>query len=142
MNNKKYLNIYCDGGVYSHLNKCLWGFIITDNNDHVLSQSGILNGSGGFDVERAESEAIFQALKYCWEYKNNYKLYTDSKSVLDKIENKVPNATKNPNINGIQELIKRIQTSLDPCSVTLYYCKRRSNEWMRKVDDLVNKVNL
>jgi ribonuclease HI len=139
---KKYLEIYCDGGYYKELNLVKWAFLIIENNEDILySESGSLNGSGGFDVERAESEAIFKALYYCREFKGNYILYTDSRSVLDKIENKVPNATKNPRIAGIQNLIKDIRECHLPSSIALKYFKRRSNKWMQEVDDRCYKEN-
>jgi ribonuclease HI len=132
----KYLNIYTDGGVYQQLNLVKWAYIIVENDEDIIhADGGELNGSGGFDVERAESEAIYQALYYCKEFIGNYHLFTDSKSVLDKLANKVPNATKNPRITGIQSLIKEINSNPLPCSISLYYKKRRSNKWMIEVDN-------
>jgi ribonuclease HI len=137
---KKYLDIYTDGGYYANLNLVKWAYIVVENDEDIISSdSGNLNGSGSFDVERAESMAIFNALNYCSMYPQNYRLKTDSRSMLDKIENKVPNATKNPLIKGIQEKIKQIKTSPFPCSISLSYCKRRSNKWSREVDNRCQK---
>ena len=137
---KKYLSIYTDGGVYKELNLVKWAFIIVENNENIIyAEEGELNSSGGSDVERAESEAIFKALNYCLNNFDNYQLFTDSRSVLDKIENRVPNATKNPHIKSIQEILKKIKNTPDPCSVSLHYCKRRSSKWMCEIDDRVEK---
>jgi ribonuclease HI len=145
---KKYLQIYTDGGCYKELNIVKWSFIVVENNEDIIqSGTGTLSASGGFDVERAESEALYRALVFCKENPDNYRIYTDSRSVLDKIENKVNNATRNPHIKGIQEILVQIKNSPYPCSVSLNWCKRRSNKWMQEVDDrcykdYYEKVNL
>jgi ribonuclease HI len=139
---KKRLEIYTDGGVYSDLNLVKWAFIVVENNeDMIYSESGDLNGGGehNFDVERAESEAIFNALNWVRNNSGNYFLFTDSKSVLEKIRRKSWVHTKNPRIPGICNILEEIKNSPLPISVNLSYCKRRSNIWMKKVDDLCYK---
>jgi len=140
-----YKEIYCDGGVYPKENKVIWGFIVVDTDEVIQIQNGWINGSGGFDVERAESEALFQAFEYIKKNPNNYRIYTDSRSVIDKIEGKVSNATKNPHIKGIQKILEKEKYSQFPTSITLEWKRRRSDIFSEKVDDLcqsLSKCNL
>jgi ribonuclease HI len=131
-----YLEIYTDGGVYPNRSLVRWAYIIVENNEDIIeSAGGILEYSGGFDVERAESEAIYRAVEYCYNNPDNYRIYTDSRSVLDKIEKKVNNNTRNPHISGIRMYIKKINESQLPQSVQIKYFKRRSNKWSQEVDD-------
>jgi ribonuclease HI len=131
-----YLAIYTDGGVYEKMSLVKWAYIIVENNEDIIeSASGRLEYSGGFDVERAESEAIYRAVEYCYNHPNNYRIYTDSRSILDKIENKVNNNTRNPHIPGIKMYIKKINESQLPESIQIKYLKRRSNKWSQEVDD-------
>jgi ribonuclease HI len=141
---KKKLKIYTDGGVYTELNIAKWAFIIVENDENIVERvCGTLNGGGqhNFDVERAESEAIYNAVEYCKINPDNYELYTDSKAVLEKIQRKSWVHTKNPRIPGICNIIDEIKRSPLPISINLSYCKRRSNKWMQEVDDLCYKDN-
>lgn len=137
---QKRSNIYCDGGFYKQTGLVKWAYCLMDSDNEVERYDvGRIPAGSGFEVEEAESEAILQALSYCNIFIDNYTIHTDSRSVLDKIENKVPNATANPRIKAIQNLIKLINESPHPQSVTIKYCKRRSNRGMQFVDDLVEK---
>jgi ribonuclease HI len=137
------LTVYTDGGVYSDDNLVKWAFIVVENDEDIIHQeTGELNGGGehNHDVERAESEALFRACEWCKSEGGNYRLYTDSKSMLDKIQNRVPNATKNPHVKGIQTILKEIKSSPLPSSLTIEWLKRRSNRWMQTVDDYCEKT--
>jgi ribonuclease HI len=131
----KTIEIYTDGGVYDFLNLCKWA-IYVPSKDHI--EKGTFPGSGSYDVERAESFAILKACEYALNNLGNYTLLTDSRSVLDKIQNRVSNATKNPDIVGIKNLIKKINSNPGPCSLNLKFLRRRSNEFSKIVDDLVS----
>jgi len=133
---KKYLEIYTDGGWYEQKNRITWGFIIVDNDVIQYTENSHGSGAHKADVERAESEAIIQACKYVAKNPGNYRLYTDSKSVINKIENKVPNATKNPNIKGIQKILNSVNSSWNPESLVIEYKRRRSDIFSEHIDDL------
>jgi ribonuclease HI len=135
-----YLKIYTDGGVFEEKNIITWAYIITDHKGIVQQETGTMNTGGEHwhNVELAESEAIHKACIFCKKYKNNYKLYTDSQSVLDKINGKVPNATKNERINGIKNILKEFKDSPYPCSLTIQYQKRCSDEWSTYVHKLTD----
>jgi len=138
---KKYLEIYTDGSYFKQLNKVIWGFIVVDNDKIMCSDNCRITGAGKADVEWAESEAILQACAFVKENPGNYRLYTDSKSVIDKIEKRVSNATKNPNIKGIQNALKNINNSWNPESLVIEYKRRRSDKFSKHIDDLCNKLS-
>lgn len=137
----KYLNIYTDGAYYEDQNKIVSVFTIYKNNVRLYLFKDINDASGGADVEMAEALAIYTASRYCQENPENYQLFTDSRSLLDKIQNKVPNATKNKCITSIQNILKDINSSNKPQSLSLHYMKRRSNQFMKEVDDYC-KLNI
>jgi ribonuclease HI len=133
-----YLNISCDGGVYEKENLITWAYVITDNKSIVHQDSGSMNGGGEHwhNVEIAESEAIYKACEFCNNYRHNYKIYTDSQAVLDKIQGKVPNATKNSRIKAIQNILKEFKESPSPCSLTIQYKPRCSDDSSTYVHNL------
>jgi ribonuclease HI len=106
------------------------------DNKILHKDSGTILGSGGADVERAESEALMRAVSYCKKHPGNYEVRTDSKSMIDKLKGNVSNATGNPHVNGIRRILQEIKQSPLPHSIELKFVSRRSDEWMILVDDM------
>jgi ribonuclease HI len=133
--------VYCDGGCYQQLNKIMWAYIIVDNNKIIQENHGNQNCSGFHreDVEKGESEAFYNACQFISNHPNNYVIYSDSRSFIDKIQKRCSNATKNPHVKYIQNLIAQIKGSPLPQSLVIKWKPRRSNKWSKYVDDLANK---
>jgi len=141
---KQNINVYVDGGVYADHNLVTWAYIVERNGDVIGSKSGSLYASGNHsaDVETAESEAMYQVIKdYISNKPDNYVMYSDSRSFIDKIENRCANATHNPHVRYIQESISMFKGSPLPVSFQVKWKARRSCEWMKRVDDLCHKSN-
>jgi ribonuclease HI len=130
-------HLYTDGGYYKSKNRLMWGYIVVEDgrviDDH---ECGALEGSGANDVERAEVEALRRAAEYTLSHPDNYVIHTDSKSLIDKIQKRVPNATREPSVTRIQRIISDANSSPLPQSIVLKFEKRRSNEFMKRVDDM------
>jgi len=138
---KKKIEIYCDGSYNKEKNTCQWATIKV-HGDEITELSNYLPVSGKADVERAESEAIFMACRIAQiEIDNsntgNFVIYTDAQFVIDKILGHVPNATGHPNIKGIQNILKGIKESPLPVSLEIKHLPRCSNEYMKKVHELI-----
>jgi ribonuclease HI len=75
-------------------------------------------------------------LQYAQAHPDNYILTTDSQAIIAKVNGNVANATGNPNIKGIQTILKEFKESPLPLSLALKWEKRISNEFMKRVDFL------
>jgi ribonuclease HI len=132
------IQIYTDGGVFQDRNEIKWAFVAVENDDVVWKQAGTMacGGKHNEDVERAESEALYQACQRISQHVNNYVIYSDSRSFIDKIQKRCSNATKNPHVKYIQELLSQIKGTPLPYSLTIKWKPRRSDRWSKYVDDL------
>ena len=130
MPSKKYMHIYTDGGPEK------WAFVVVIDNKIIHEESGIFGISASTSNDDTESEGIFRALQYAKNHLGNYILTTDSQAMIAKINGHVANATKNPNIRGIQTLLKEFRESILPVSVSIKWEKRISNDFMKRVDFL------
>ena len=134
MSSKKYVYIYTDGGPEK------WAFLAVRDNNIIHEESGVFGLSASTSNDDTESEGIFRALQYAKDHPDNYILVTDSQAIIAKVNGNVANATKNPNIKGIQSLLKEFKESLLPVSFTIKWEKRISNEFMKRVDSLCRKT--
>ena len=130
MPSKKYTEIFTDGGPEK------WAFVVVKENKIIYEESGIFGICASTSIDDTESEGIFRAIQYAWEHPDNYILTTDSKAIIEKVNNNVANVTKNPNIRGIQTLLKEFKESQKPVSFTIKWEKRLSNEFMKRADSL------
>jgi ribonuclease HI len=130
---RHYSYIYTDGGLEK------WAFVVVKDNAIVHEESGKFGISASTTNEDTESEGIFRALQYAKLYPGNYILVTDSQAIIDKLNGNVANATKNPNIQGIKNLLKEFKESPLPVSFTIRWEKRISNDFMKRVDTLCKK---
>ena len=130
MLSQKYVYIYTDGGPEK------WAFVVVRDNKIVHEESGVYGISASTSNDDTESEGIFRALQYAKNHPDNYILTTDSQAIIAKIKGNVVNATRNPNIPGIQTLLKEFRYSLLPVSVSIKWEKRLSNIFMKRVDAL------
>jgi ribonuclease HI len=135
------LAIYVDGGVYTHLNRTTWAAIVVENDVVINIMKGELMCSGGEDVETAESSAFYHALEYVKRNPANYVIYTDSRSLLDKVQGKCHNATRNPHVKYAQRVLAEFKASPLPISLQFVWKPRRSNDYMKMVDDLCHIEN-
>jgi ribonuclease HI len=126
----KYTYIYTDGGPEK------WAFVVVKNNSIIHEESGKFGLSVSTNNDDTESEGIFRALQYAKEHPENYILTTDSQAMVAKISGSMINATKNPNIRGIQTILKEFKESPNPVSFSIRWEKRLSNEFMKRVDFL------
>ena len=130
MSANKYLYIYTDGGPEK------WAFIVVKENKIIHEESGTFGISASTNNDDTESEGIFRALQYAKNHPCNYILFTDSRAIIAKVNGNVVNATKNPNIRGIQTLLNEFKESHMPVSVSIKWQKRLSDEFMKRVDFL------
>jgi len=126
----KYTYIYTDGGPEK------WAFVVVKENKIVHEESGIFGLVVSTSNDDTESEGIFRAMKYAKNNPANYILTTDSQSIIAKVNGNVFNITKNPNIRGIQTLLREFKESCLPVSVSIKWEKRLSNEFMKRADAL------
>jgi len=126
----KYDYIYTDGG------KEKWAFVVVKDNRIIHEESGTFGISASTNNDDTESEGIFRALQYAKDHPGNYILTTDSQAVLAKINGNAVNVTRNPNIRGIQSLLKEFKESPLPVSFSIKWEKRISNDFMKRVDAL------
>jgi len=126
----KYLNIFTDGGPEK------WAFVVVRDNEIIHEESGVFGLGVSTTNDDTESEGIFRAIQYARNNPANYQLTTDSQSIIAKVNGNVFNVTKNPNIRGIQTLLKEFKESHLPVSVSIKWEKRLSNEFMKRADAL------
>jgi ribonuclease HI len=124
----KYISIYTDGGSEK------WAFVVVQDEAIVHEDSGKFGISSSTTNDDTESEGIFRALQYAKAHPGNYILVTDSQAIMAKINGNVFNVTKNPNIRGIQTILKEFKESPLPVSFAIKWEKRISNEFMKRVD--------
>ncbi|MCL2243511.1 MAG: hypothetical protein FWC03_03470 [Treponema sp.] len=130
MASRKYVNIYTDGGSEK------WAYIVVKDNKIIHEESGVFGLCASTNNDDTESEGIIRAVQYAKDHPGNYILTTDSQAIIAKINGNMANVTKNPNIKGIQSLLKEIKESRQPVSFTIKWEKRISNEFMKRVDML------
>jgi ribonuclease HI len=130
MPSKKYTYIYTDGGTEK------WAFVVVQDEKIIHEESGRFGLSASTCNDDTESEGIFRALQYAQSHPANYILTTDSQAIIAKVNGNVANVTKNPNIRGIQTILKEIKESPQPISFAIKWEKRISNEFMKRVDFL------
>lgn len=135
MATNKYTYIYTDGG------KEKWAFVIVKDGKIINEESGVFGLSVSTSNDDTESEGIFRAIQYAKDHPANYILVTDSQAMIAKINGNVSNNTKNPNIKGIQALLKEFRESHLPVSFSIKWEKRLSNEFMKRVDFLCRDNN-
>ena len=128
MASQKYVNIYTDGGSEK------WAFIVVKDNKIIHEESGIFGICASTNNDDTESEGIFRAIQYAKDHPGNYILTTDSQAIIAKINGNAANVTKNPNIRGIQTLLRAFKESQMPVSFSIKWEKRLSNEFMKRVD--------
>jgi len=126
----KYVYIYTDGGPEK------WAFVVVKENKIIHEESGAFGIGVSTSNDDTESEGVFRAIKYAAERPDNYILTTDSKSIMAKVNGDIANVTKNPNIRGIQSLLKEFKETPGPVSFSIKWEKRLSNEFMRRADAL------
>ena len=124
------MHIYTDGGPEK------WAFIVVKENKIIHEESGTFGISASTNNDDTESEGIFRALQYAKNHPCNYILFTDSRAIIAKVNGNAVNATKNPNIRGIQTLLNEFKESHMPISVSVKWQKRLSDEFMKRVDFL------
>ena len=130
----KYIYIYTDGG------KEKWAFVVVKDNKIIYEESGIFGLSASTNNDDTESEGIFRAAQYAKKNPGNYILTTDSQAMIAKVNGNVANATGNPNIRGIQSLLKEFSESQQPISFSLRWERRLSNEFMKRADKLCREA--
>jgi len=130
----KYFHIYTDGGPEK------WAFVVVMDNKIIHEESGVFGISASTSNDDTESEGVFRAVLYAKENPGNYILTTDSQAILAKVNGNVENATKNPNIKGIQTLLKNFKDSPLPISFSIKWEKRISNEFMKRADALCREL--
>jgi len=128
MASKKYLRIYTDGGPEK------WAFVVVRDDIIIHEESGTFGISASTSNDDTESEGIYRALLYAKNHPGNYVLSTDSQAIIAKVNGNVANVTKNPNIRGIQTLLKELNQSPLPVSFSIKWEKRISNEFMKRAD--------
>jgi len=130
MPSKKYVYIYTDGGSEK------WAFVVVRDNKIIHEESGTFGLSASTNNDDTESEGIFRAMQYAKEKPDNYILTTDSQAIIAKVNGNASNVTRNPNIRGIQTLLKEFKESHLPVSFSIRWEKRLSNEFMKRADEL------
>lgn len=130
MPSKKYICIYTDGGPEK------WAFVVVKDSAVIYEESGTFGLCASTSNDDTESEGIFRALQYAKEHPGNYILTTDSQAIIAKVNGSAANVTKNPNIRGIQTLLKEINESQLPVSIAIKWEKRISNSYMKRADFL------
>jgi len=126
----KYIYIYTDGGPEK------WAFVVVKDGKIIHEESGTFGISASTKNDDTESEGIFRAAQYAKEHPDNYILTTDSQAIIAKTNGNMVNVTKNPNIRGIQTLLKEFKDSPLPISFSIRWEKRLSNEFMKRADAL------
>jgi ribonuclease HI len=130
MPSNKYIYIYTDGGPEK------WAFVVVKDCCIIHEESGVFGIEASTNNDDTESEGIFRAMVYAKEHPNNYILTTDSQSMIAKVNGNMVNVTRNPNIRGIQTILKEFKESQKPVSFSIRWEKRLSNEFMKRADEL------
>jgi ribonuclease HI len=133
MPSKNYIYVYTDGGPEK------WAFVAVRDNKIIHEESGTFGISASTNNDDTESEGIFRALQYARAYPANYILSTDSQAIIAKVNGNAVNVTRNPNIKGIQTILREFKESPLPISFAIKWEKRISNEFMKRVDFLCKK---
>jgi ribonuclease HI len=102
----------------------------------VHEASGVFGLSASTSNGDTGSEGILRAVRYAAEHPGNYLLVTDSQAIIAKVNGEAANATGNPNIAGIRNVLKKIRESPAPVSFSLRWERRGSSEFMKRVDAL------
>jgi ribonuclease HI len=110
--------------------------VVVKDNAIIHEESGRFGISASTNNDDTESEGILRALRYAKLYPGNYILVTDSQAILDKVNGNVANATKNPNIQGIKNMLREFKESPLPVSFVIKWERRISNGFMKRVDAL------
>jgi len=126
----KYTYIYTDGGLEK------WAFVVVKNEIIIHEESGVFGLVASTSNDDTESEGIFRAMQYAKNHPDNYILTTDSQAMIAKVNGNMINVTRNPNIKGIQSLLKEFKESQLPISFSIKWEKRLSNQFMKRVDEL------
>jgi len=129
----KYTCIYTDGGLEK------WAFVVVKDCNIVYEESGKYGISASTSNDDTESEGILRAVQYAKANPGNYILTTDSQAIIAKVNGNVINVTRNPNIRGIQALLKEFRESPLPVSLSIKWEKRLSNEFMERADELCRR---
>jgi len=130
MSSRKYTYIYTDGGAEK------WAFVVVKDGKIFYEEYGVFGLGVSTSNDDTESEGIFRAIQYAKERPDNYILTTDSQSIIAKLNGNVANVTKNPNIRGIQTILKEFKESQSPISFSIKWEKRLANEFMKRADEL------
>ena len=130
MPSNRYTYIYTDGGIEK------WAFVAVKNDKIFYEESGVFGLGASTSNDDTESEGIFRAIQYARDHPDNYILTTDSRSIIAKVNGNIANVTRNPNIRGIQTLLKEFKESQLPVSFSIKWEKRLSNEFMKRADEL------
>ncbi|MDR0502167.1 MAG: hypothetical protein LBH16_02480 [Treponema sp.] len=126
----KYVYIYTDGGPEK------WAFVVVKDKKIIHEKSGTFGICASTSNDDTESEGILRAIQYAGGHPGNYILTTDSQAIIAKINGNIANVTKNPNIRGIQTLLKEFKENPAPVSFSIKWEKRLSNEFMKRADAL------
>ena len=128
MSANKYIHIYTDGGPEK------WAFVISKDDTIIHEESGTFGLSVSTINDDTESEGIYRAVLYAKDHPGNYILTTDSQAIIAKVKGNVANASGNPNIRGIQTLLREFRDTPLPVSIAIRWEKRLSNDFMKRVD--------
>jgi ribonuclease HI len=136
------MKIYTDGSYREDTNLIGWAWVVVDDDDLVASGEGQLlaGGRGNYDVEKAEASALKEAIDWIRENPCNVEIITDSRSLIDKIQKKCANATKDPSVPYVRRAIEEFNRSPQPISIALRWKKRRTDKWQRIVDDRASSL--
>lgn len=127
MGSKKYLYAFTDGGARK------WAVVFRSGGG-VHSQYGDLHETANNDD--TESMAILKACEYAEGVGGNWRIVTDSQAIIDKVMGNCANATRNPNVNGIKNVMDRVNSSPKACSISLMWMRRMSEPEMVEADRL------
>ena len=86
MASEEYFNVYTDGACSGNPGKGGWGVYIENHNSSFQLNGGDINTTNN----RMELQAVIEALKY-FKDKTNLNIYTDSKYVMNGIEEWIKN---------------------------------------------------
>ena len=137
MASKEYFNVYTDGACSGNPGKGGWGVYIENHNSSFQLNGGDINTTNN----RMELQAVIEALKY-FKDKTNLKIYTDSKYVMNGIEEWIKNWKINnwKTANKKEVKNKELWTELDNLSNTFEI----KWSWVKahSTDKLNNEVDL
>lgn len=121
--------IYTDGGLEK------FAIVVVEDDRRTYEVVSTYGMSVTTTNDDTEGSAILAACEYVKGHPGNWIIITDSKAIIDKIRGGT-NATRNPSINGIKNILKEVNTSPDPISIEIKWQKRLSDEHMKYVDGL------